>query len=221
MSTYDSAITELRQMLFDGTSNKSAHKKTLIGDIDGSNKSFITYDKRIIKASFKCYVDDTLTTATVDNEVTGEVTLSQPPAKNTKVVASYFWRFWLDPELKNFLNKGAESCSAFDADTPDEASLQIPPGLKKAALYFAAESALSAQINYLVNRRHSEEFNIEQDGNDESAFSETISAMRKNADSYWEKAVFHRDDFYKKAGRRNKPAFGFKAGQVKRYGPTR
>lgn len=222
--SYTAAITELRQILADTSVNKVATKKKLIGDIDGVNTTFVTYDKRFIASTLKIFVAGVLLTSTeftVVDAISGEIELITAPQINDKVVATYYWQFWIDDEIKNFLNKGAETISEVDITDPDQAYLLIPAGLKKAALYFAAETAIATTINYLMNRRHSEEFTIQQDGNNEDAFSQTISAMRKQADGYWDKAVFLRDDFYKRQGKRNLPAFGVKSGHRRTYGPTR
>lgn len=223
MSTpYTAAINELRQMLMDTEFNKASHHKRLIGAVDGTNTLFVTYDKKLVERTVRIFVDLDEVPFDIVDVIAGEIQLGEAPAINSKVNYSAYWQFWLDTELKNFLNKGAETCGIWnDGTVPDDAYLKIYPGLKHAALYFACETALSAQINYLVNRRHSEEFNVEQDGNNDEAFSYTIEAMQKSADSYFKKAFTLRDDFFKGQGARFRPSFGIKRGQSKGYGPKR
>lgn len=218
---YTAAVTELRQMLMDTPFNKSSHRKRLLGAVDGNNVNFITYDKRLVASTLQVFVGQDEVDFDLVDPVAGTITLSDAPALNTYPCYTAYWQFWLDAELQNFLNKGAETCSVFSTDVPDDAYLSLQPGLKKPALYFAMETALSAQVNYMINRRHSEEFNVEQDGNDDDGFSKMISAMQKSADSYFKKAMLLRDDFFKGAGLRFRPSFAIKRGQIRPYGPKR
>lgn len=219
--SYSTALAELRQLLADTEFHKKATKKKLIGKIDGNNQAFITYDKRILEDTLQVFVNDEEVNFTLEDAVRGEITLSEAPGLNTKATASYYFVWWLDDELKNFLNKGAETTSQWTDAVPDQAYLSIMPGLKTAALFIAASLATRSLIQYLVNRRHSEEFVIEQDGNDDNGFSQMISALQKTADAYYKDGLQHRDDFYKRQGKRNAPAFGVKMGTTRRYGPVR
>jgi len=219
--SYDSAITELRQLISDTEFHKKVTKKKLIGAVNGENTSFITYDKRILEDTFQAYVADVAVDATVEDPIKGEITLSAAPDKNTKVEASYYWQFWIDDEIKNFLNKGAEATSQWTSNVPDNAYLQILPGLKTAALMLAASLATRSFIQYVISRRHSEEFLLEQDGNDDNNFSQTITALQKVADQYWKDGIQMRDDFYMRQGKRNAPAFGIRMSSPRQYGPKR
>jgi hypothetical protein len=219
--SYSTAISELRQLIADTEFNKKATKKKLIGSVDGSNTNFVTYDKRIYGDSLEVFVNDSPVGFTLSDSIKGEIVLDSAPDKNTKIQASYYWMFWIDDELINFLNKGAESTGQYGSTSPDQAYLNIEPGLKAAALYFAGSLATRSLAAYIMNRRHSEEFLVEQDGNNDTAFSQTISAMNAQAKTLWDQAIFHRDDFYKRLGKRNKPAFAIKLGSTRRYGAIR
>lgn len=219
--SYTTSVTELRQLIADTEFHKKATKKKLIGAIDGDNKSFITYDKRILEDTLEIYVNNVSVGFTLEDAIKGTITISSAPDKNSKVEASYYWQFWLDDELTNFLNKGAEATSQWTSAIPDNAYLQILPGLKTAALMLAASLANRSLIQYLVNRRHSEEFLLEQDGNSDSGFSQMINALQKVADQYWSDGLKMRDDFYQRQGKRNAPAFAIKQSNLKQYGPRR
>lgn len=218
---YTSAITELRQILADTQYNKRASKKSLIGKIDGSNTSFVTYDKRIIASTLEVFVNDELVSYNLDDNIAGKITLNDAPSGNVKVQANYYFQWWIDDELKNFLNKGAEICGEYTTTTPDTAYLNIIPGLKNAALNFAVSLAAKSLINYLVLRKHSGEFLIEQDGNSDANYEATLKYLESLADSSWKMAIQLRNDFNQKQGRQLNPAFGIKLGAVKQYGPKR
>lgn len=219
--SYDSAISELRQLIADTEFHKKATKKKLIGSIDGENKQFITYDKRLLENTVEIFVNGVSVNFTVEDSIKGLINLNAAPDKNTKVEANYYWQFWIDDELKNFLNKGAEATSQWTSAIPDNAYLSILPGLKTPALMLAASLANRSLIQYLVNRRHSEEFLLEQDGNDDAGFSQMIGALQKIADQYWKDGIKMRDDFYQRQGKRNAPAFAIKQNSLRQYGPRR
>jgi hypothetical protein len=219
--SYADAITELRQLLADTQYHKKATDKRLIGKVNGENVTFYTYDKRVIESTFSAKVNNIDVDSSLDDAIQGLVTLADAPAINSAVTASYYFTWWTDAELKTFLNKGAELTSFFTTNIPEDAYLQITVGLKSAALYFSASYAMDSLINYLINRRHSEEFLVEESGNDESAFSQTIAAMKDLSKEFWTKAKWARDDFYMRQGQRNVPAFGVKLGATRRYGPSK
>lgn len=218
---YATGITELRQLLSDSAERKRATKKQIIGKIDGENTTFTTYDKNIFEDTLQVFVNDVEVDASLDDEIAGQIILASAPDKNTKVTATYYFRFWNDDDLTNFLNKGAEATGQFSDASPDKAYLSIQPGLKFAALYFAASMACDSLILYLVNREHAEEFLIQEDGNDDSNFGQMIDALRRMSDSFSEKAFKHRDDFYQRLGKRNAPSFAVKTVASRRYGPIR
>jgi len=219
--SYTAAITEFRQMLSDTEYHKKSTKKKLIGDINGDNSVFVTYDKRLLEDTVEVFVNDVSVPFDVTDPVQGFLTLKDAPDINSSVTASYYWTWFIDAELITFLNKGAEQVSQNSPDVPDDAYLMIPPGLKSAALKFAANFATQSLIQFMITRRHSEEFLIEEDGNDDTKFSQTIAAMSKLADSYFKEALTLRDDFYKRQGKRNAPAFGIKLGVNRNYGARR
>lgn len=219
--SYANAINELRQLLADTNLDKKATKKRILGDVDGNNVEFYTYDKRIFSDTVLVYVNNAIVTASVDDEIQGQITLAAPPDINSKVEASYYWRFFNDDELQNFLNKGAEACGTFGDNIPDNSYLSIIAGMRTAAIYFAASMCKRRLISLLMNRAHSEEFLVEQDGNDDNKFSQTINAMNREAKELWDQAIWHRDDYYLRQGKRNAPSFGVKTGTVRKYGAIR
>lgn len=219
--SYLKGVLELRQLISDTDGRKNASGKKLIGLIDGSNQNFVTYDKRIVEDSLVVYINNEVTRATVLDATKGKLSLADAPGINSKVTSDYSYQFWTDEELSNFLNKGAESCGQFSDSDMDQAYLRIEGGLRGAALYLAAALAMKSELAYLINRRHSEEFNIEQDGNDDTGFSQTIDAMRRLAESYHKDGMEHRDDFYKRLGKRDLPSSKIKSPRASRYGANR
>ena len=227
--SYASAVLELRQLMSDSDMHKKSTKKKLIGKIDGNNVEFYTYDKRIVGSTLELFVTDAANNEaqllnseySLEDPVKGFVKLEKALDPNSKITGNYYWQFWIDSELKNFLNKGAESIGQFTDSIPDNTYMAIQAGLRQAALFFAAHLCVNSLIQLEMNRRHSEEFLIEQDGNDDKNFTAMITAMRGQSKDYWDRAVIMRDDFHKRVGKRNAPAFAIKLGSVRRYGANR
>lgn len=219
--SYTDALKNLRMLLSDTERDKRATGKGLLGSVDGTNKIFYSYDKRILADTLKVFVDGQDAPFTLDDAVAGKITITDAPPVNAKVAADYYFQWWLDDQLKDFLNRGAQTCSAFDPSTPEVSYDQLIPGLRSAATYFACHDANMALIQLLVNRRHSEEFLTQQDGNDDANFSQMIEALRRGAKDFWERAIWSRDDYYERQGRRNKPSMAVKTVSVRPYGAKR
>ncbi len=223
---YTEAIAELRQLLSDGETDKRSTKKKLLGNIDGVNTTFTTYDKHIIEDTLEVFINDNVVTASLTDPNSGEVELTSAPSGNMKLTASYYWQWWTDVELQNFLNKGAESVGQVDGTntgggSSDVAYLQIPQGVRTAALYYAAGHANQKLIQYMMNRRHSGEFLLEQDKGGDEGFALIIQQMRGEMNDMFKQAQQFRDDFYRRQGRRNAPVVAVKLGRTKNYGPRR
>lgn len=233
---YPNAITELRQLIADTQYNKRTTKKALIGDVNGTNDLFYTYDKRIIAGqgaiaqTLVVYVDDVENDNwSLNDPIGGEIQMTTPPTTGQKLTATYYWNWWTDAELINFLNKAAESIGITDPNainsTPtknaDQAYQAIPGGLKRAALLMATSLAFNGIAAYMFARRHSSEFLMEQDGNDDEGYSKLIDSCNKMSAQYEKSAYTARDDFYKAQGRQLFPTFQTKIVGTKSYGPRR
>ena len=225
---YDKAIVELRQMIADTDKTKRVTKKAMAqGTSDGENLLFYTWDKRLFEDSFQLYVDNELQSDgfELSDPIAGEITFAQAPDKDSEVRASYYFQWWIDDEIKNFLNKGAELTGEVDpnisANHPDAAYLMIQPGLKNASLKFAGHLAMDALVSRFIADKHSAEFLLEQDGNVDVGYTELIKNLQNQANTWFKQAVQLRDDFYQRQGRRNQPAFGIKQVNTKIYGPVR
>lgn len=223
---WTNAFTELREFLSDTKFNKRASGKQVKGQVNGMNQAFITYDKRFIEDTFEVFVNDLPAKFQIVDSIAGTFTICPAPDVNSTVVASYYWQWWLDSELQTYLNKAAESMGIDDTQHPDGgaddvAYLAIPQGLRGAALNLAASYAQAALVQYMMNRKHSGEFLLEQDGNDDAGFAQIINAMTKQKQDYYKTGIELRDDFYKRQGREFAPSVRIKVVASRRYGPSR
>lgn len=229
--SYQNAILELRQIIADTASNKRTSGKRLIGNVDGVNKVFTTYDKRIVATTLQVFEGDTQLNKgfSLDDAIAGQISFTNAPAVQTVLTATYYWQWWLDAEVINFLNKGAETCGIVDPNAnvapplkpSDQAYLLVPGGLKAAVLKIAASYAFDAIAAYMFARRHSSEYLVEQDGNDDEGYSKLIDSCNKMSASNLKNGMLLRDDFYKSQGRQYKPSQQIKVVGTKQYGPSR
>lgn len=225
---YTTAITELRQMIADTNMAKRVTRKTITGTADGNNQLFYTWDKRLYEDTFQLFINSELQdedSFDVSNAVAGEITVKSAPDKDSDMRASYYFQWWLDEELVNFLNKGAETIGLTDPNISrthtDSAYLLIPGGLKNGALKFAAHYAMDALVSRFIADKHSAEFLLEQDGNTDIGYTELIKSLQAQASNWFKQGLQMRDDFYKRQGRQYAPAFGIKQVNTKTYGPVR
>lgn len=218
--SYTQAITELRQLLGDTANDKRSSRKKLIGNVDGDNKKFRSYDKRIIEDTLEVFVNNQLVSASVDSANSGEIVLTTAPDPNSKVEASYYWQWWNDDELKTFLKLGSESLGIVD-ETNSAIWESVPPGLRGSLLYYSAAHSVRRQIMYMINRRHSGEFLLEQDKGGDEGFADLLRALENTYTMFSKTAKSERDDFIQKRGQQLNPSFKLKAGNSGQYGPRK
>lgn len=230
--SYTAAIAELRQLLSDNDTDKRSTQKQVLGNTNApgaTNVEFRTYDKRFIEDTFQPYINGVAVAPsgfTITDNISGEFVFATPPAQNSKITASYYWQWWTDDELINFLNKGAEQIGIDDPTVTtggptDSAYLMVPQGLRSAALYYAAGWSQDKLVQYMMNRRHSGEYLLEQDKGGDEGFAQIIQQMRSQKTDYFKMADKFRNDFYTRQGRRNAPVFRVRMGRKKPYGPMR
>lgn len=218
--SYTQAITELRQLLGDTDKDKRSSRKKLIGNVDGDNKKFRAYDKRIVEDTLEIFVNGTIVPFSLDSANSSEIILNSAPEPNSKIEASYYWQWWNDDELKTFLKMGAESLGVVD-ETNLKIWETVPDGLRGSLLYYAASHSVRRQIMFMINRRHSGEFLLEQDKGGDEGFAELIKALEMTYEMFAKTGKSERDDFIQKRGQQKNPAFKLKAGSSGQYGPRK
>jgi hypothetical protein len=226
MADYKIAVEELRQMIADTPLNKRATRKQVTGNTDGENTTFFTWDKRVFEDTLEVYVNGVLSDdASLEDPIPGKIVFGTAPDRGSEIRATYYWQWWSDAELINFLNKGAEQIGIFEqavtTAASDQAYLLIPPGLKTPTLKFAAHMAQDALVEYLMARKHSGEFLIEQDGNTDEGYAKLVAQLQEQSKQYMKDSIFLADRYYKRQGRAFAPAFGIKNVGTRQYGPTR
>lgn len=147
-TTNADAIIDLRRLLSDGDTDKFCDLKLVFGKINGTNLRFKTFEQRritnlstvIVAPSpvgvFKNDVIlDPTTDVTQDDPISGTFLLSTAPVDGDELRASYYYQWFLDAELDQFLQNASQwlGTGSTYVNTED--------GLIPAALHYAAQEA--------------------------------------------------------------------------------
>jgi len=210
------ARDDLRRFLNDGPTDRPAKQKQILGNVDGVNRQFFTFDDRIVVGSLIVsvnFVDLAGTEFTLTDPIMGEITLVTPPAAQTTVRARYYFQFFTDVELEEALKLATGEIVESDDVT------QIVFGMKNTTLNFAGHFAFVKQA---IRWAHlmSSKFLVE----DEPVEGETSSRpnlFRQIASDYLKHALDMRTSYYTRHGRRNAPAFTVFKPNIPPSGPRR
>jgi len=215
--SWTTALTELRDLIADNSTDKPRYRKALIGTIDGSNKVYKTFEKRRLTnftsppTGAGVFVDNVAVTVTSDNTTLGEVTLTAAPAINSTVQGTYYIQWFQDSELTNFLTQ-ASQWLGFDAYA------NIPAGLRPSAKHFAAQEGYY-RLSLWWAERLSEVYRLEDApsdrANDPAAFYKSL------AEDAQKKAQSLRNSYYEGKGQELQARSTSIAGNVAKVVPNR
>lgn len=215
------AVSDLRNLLSDGPTDRYNSRKRCFGEVNGTNLMFRTFEFRRITdfttAAFPqgVYVNGTIVPATglaSDYPSTGEFLFitSGAPVDGDVVEASYYSQWFLDSELTEFLS----TASNWLQSTTD--FTVTPNGLWPSALkYAASEAYLKMAIRWRTFL--SEMYRVE----DEPKKPGTGPADQyvKMAEVFRKEATQSRDEFFTRQGRALQPLFGSVLGNIKPMPP--
>lgn len=207
------AVNDLRRFLNDGPQDRLVKQKIVIGAIDGSNTEFFTFEDRIVDTSLVVTVNFTPVTAVVDDAVQGLFHTAVPPVIDDTVRARYFYQYFLDDELLEALNMGADQINQVDDVTKSD------PTMKNAILFYAGGFAYQKQAMRWAERM-SMKFLVEEEPLQAEALNRS-NLFKQISDGLYKRGEWFRDDVYKRAGRRNIPAFGVYKPNVRPVGTVR
>lgn len=208
---WTTARDDLRAFLSDGTKNKYRWRKKLLGTVDGTNKTFKTFEKRRFTGTLTVYVNGTAATVTADDVDTGEVTLTNAPAVNAIVEGSYYAKFFLDDELDRFLLEGAKWLGYTTAAS-------LPDGLTPACKHYGAQEAYHFLCTFQADTL-AEQYRLEDTAGD--TWKTVVDFYRKLGEDMRKKAEYLRDEYYKGKGQQHQALSTSLAGAVKEVAPNR
>jgi hypothetical protein len=216
--SWTAGVTQLRNLLSDGDKEKLRYRKRCIGQIDGTNLIFKTFEFRRVtdfgasNAPEGVYVSGTLVDIDEDFPDLGEFTLLTAPVDGDVVEATYYIQWFLDTELTDFLNDATQWLGLGDDFTV------VPIGLQHAAKFYAAK--LACEKLSLRWAEYISETYMMQDApktNDRSPVEKFI-ALAKN---YFEQASLARKNYYQRNDEAEAPLFANAVGRISDVAPKR
>lgn len=219
--SWSTAIADARMKLNDGPTDKLRAFKRVLGQIDGVNTRFKTFEFRRVTllnaaaAPLGVYIDQVLipgASIAVDDLMTGYFTLTTPPSPGQVLEATYFIQYFLDDEITTFLRFSSEWLGF----GPDYTNL--PGGLQPAAIqYVAAEGYQKLASRF--SEHLSETYRLEDmpDVTRQALIAEYKEAAEKSR----EQAHKLRDEYYTRQGQSKAPLFAVNRGYVSNVVPNR
>lgn len=215
MSTWLTAVTDLRTLLDEGDQDKLAYRKRCLGDCNGTNVYFKTFDFRrqtdftTATAPLGVWKNGILLTAsdiTTDYPTSGDFVLSVAPVDGDVVEGSYYYRWFLDEEMTQFLIT-ATNWLALGSDF-----LSLGEGLRPSALRYAASEAYQ-KLAIRWARNLSEGYML-NDAPARDRVGQMIKEYQETALKYREDAEKVRDDYYSRSGQQKQPLWAFVPGRI-------
>jgi len=216
-------IEDLRNLINDGATDHERWRKRCVGQVDSTNVAFKTWEKRRLTdftsptATLGVFVTDengvtTIETAATDDVALGQFTLSTAPAPGSIVEATYYYQWFTDDQLDEFLISSSNWLALGDNYS------NIETGLRPAALHYGAQSAMHKQAQYFAE--NVSDVYLMQEGPKETKVG-VINHYRQMADDFRKKSIELRDNFYAGSGQQNKPYNVSIMGRVKEIVPKR
>lgn len=217
--SWTTANSDVRILLSDGPTDKLRYRKKLIGEVDGINIIFKSFEARRISsfvgsvAPLGIYVNNAIVTVVADDIESGECSVSIAPVAGATVRATYYVQWFDDNEVNQFLTSASEWIGYGDDWT------QLPNNLWPAAKQYAAASGYQKlSIRFATNLAETYQL---YDAPDQKRFDpiKTYSAM---ATSMFKLAFELRDDVYEnRQGQAKAPIARTLRGRVRDVPPNR
>ncbi len=224
MGAWTTANADVRTFLSDGATDKLRYRKKLMGQIDGVNTTFKTFEARRITAlvgataPLGVYVNapsssPALVTVTSEDLESGELYLAAAPAAGSGVHATYYIQWFDDAEIVQFLTSASEWITGIDDYT------SIPNNQWPCAKTYAGAVAYQKlSIKFATNLAETYQL---YDAPDQKRF-DPVKVYSEMSEKMFKLAFELRDDTYKnRQGQALAPLFGTIRGRVKDVAPNR
>lgn len=223
-TTTAAAISDLRRLLSDGPTDKLAEKKLVFGKVNAVNVLFKTFERRrftdfsvvpVGTSPEGVYVNDVLVSPgniLNDDLTSGSFRVNVAPDDGDEIRATYYYRWFLDDELDQFLTNACQWLG-FGTDYT-----KIADGLIPSALHYAAQEAYD-RLALWWSTKISTAFML--DDAPDAQNQGVIDSYNKLADKMRAKATELRNDFYTRQGQSLAPLFLSSPGTVRDYVPRR
>lgn len=219
MAAWTTAIADVRKIISDGPTDKLCYRKKVIGEVNGANLTFKTFEMRRISdlvapISPAGVFDDAGVAIPVssDDATSGQFVVTTAPINGTSVVATYYYQWFTDDELSEFLTDASEWIgNGTDYST-------IGEGLRPGAKEFAAHKAYQKLVSKMAVQL-AETYQL-YDAPDGKRFDPVAAYMKISKDKF-DLATKLRDDFYTRKGQALAPRSVSIPGRVRDVPPNR
>ena len=194
LGAWTTAVSDVRVLLSDGPTDKLRYRKQIMGQIDGSNTVFKTFEARRISAfvgatkPIGVYGNNAALTVLSEDLESGEFTLSAAPVEGVSLNATYYIQWFDDTEIAQFLTTASEWIGVGD----DYSS--ITNNLYPAAKHYAAAEAY-AKLSMKFAANLAETYQL-YDAPDQKRF-DPVKAYADMSETFFKLAFELRDDVYK------------------------
>lgn len=219
---WDSAVADLRIKLSDGEQDRLRSLKPVLGDLNGTNRLFKTFEYRRVSDftqnafPFGVYLNQTRLDSSVianDDTTTGYFELVNAPVDGDELTATYYYQWFTDTECDQFLRQGANWLDAGDDYSA------VGSQLRPAALCYAASEAFQ-KLSLRFVENSSEIYRLEDAPDaDKKSLPEQY---RDAAAAMLDQAIKLRNDYYDgRAGQALQPIVAFARGRARDVAPSR
>lgn len=215
------AIDDVRMKLNDGSLDKIRAFKRVVGQIDGSNKVFKTFEFRRVSnfttaaqplGVYKNQIRLDATAIASDDPTSGFFSLVAAPSAGDVLEATYYTQYFLDAEVQTFLRLAA-SWLGLGTDYNN-----VPNGLQPAAIQYASAEGYQ-KLASRFSEHLSETYRLEDMPD---VTRQALIAEYKNAGAQArEQAHTLRDEYYTRQGQSLSPLFAVNAGRIPNVVPNR
>ena len=212
-------VDDCRKTLSDGPTDKLAYRKKVIGEQDGLNDTFKTFEARRISSFITptgpagVFLNNVLVTVTSEDLDSGQFVVAAPlPTDGDQFVASYYYQWFLDAEIQEFL-VSASNWAGFGDDytlVPDA----FRPAVKE---YVAFQGYQKLVAKMSVNLAETYQL---YDAPDEKRFNPVTMYMNISKQKF-DLAFKLRDDVYERKGAAKAPRSATLVGTVRDVPPNR
>jgi len=192
---WTTALADCRSFLGDDPTDKNVWQQRLLGRVDGTNKIFKAFNIRLVTSPApSVFVDGASVPFTVTDALTGTVTITTAPLKNTDPTITSYYQFWTDAELLTYIRHASQMIIEGDDET------LVPIGLQIALKHFVAEQAYN-NLSVRFTESRSAQFHMDERKQEDDKPKHFLDLAKYHGKMGAER----RAEYYKRLGKRDKP----------------
>lgn len=225
MATWSTALADLRTFLCDTDRDHLVKDKEVLGRRDGQNRTFYTFDDRLVASGnqsvcgrplevYENGVEISASGILITDQFRGEFQMMYVPSGNVKLTASYYYQEFIDDELNLFLTQARHLVNVSDIT-------EVPEGLQMAVLNLAAAFG-HQRLAMRWQERKLSQFGLHEAPALDAEATQRVQYHRDQAQWLRQEGVEMRRSYYDlRHDRGRQPAFGILKRGPAPWGPRR